>query len=53
MLEQRLRLLGVRAGSLHKSDALSAAAPASANAGTRDQLLLPMYEGLAPATPGI
>jgi len=53
MLEQRLRLLGVRAGSLCKSDALSSAAPASANAGTRDQLLLPMYEGLAPATPGI
>jgi DNA polymerase-4 len=53
MLEQRLRLLGVRAGSLCKSDALPSSALPNANAGARDQLLLPMFEGPAPAPPRI
>src|SRR5579859_76058 len=45
MLEQRLRLLGVRAGGLCKADALPSPALANANAGERDQLSLPMFEG--------
>ena len=52
-LEQRLRLLGVRAGSLCKSDALPPPGRASANAGERDQLSLPMFEVHAPASPGV
>ena len=51
MLEQRLRLLGVRAGGLCKADALPAAA--DADAGERDQLLLPMFEGNLRARPGV
>ena len=51
-LEQRLRLLGVRAGSLCKSDALPLPGSASGNAGERDQLSLPMFEGNPPASPG-
>ena len=53
MLEQRLRLLGVRAGSLCKSGALPSPAPAYANRGERDQLPLPMFEGPGPKAPGI
>ncbi|MBI3530471.1 MAG: DNA polymerase IV [Betaproteobacteria bacterium] len=53
MFEQRLRLLGVRAGSLCRSDALPPSALANADVGERDQLLLPMFEGPAPATPGL
>ncbi len=53
MLEQRLRLLGVRAGSLCQSDAMPSPVPANANAGERDQLLLPMVERPASATPGM
>ncbi|MEO8007207.1 MAG: DNA polymerase IV [Betaproteobacteria bacterium] len=53
MLEQRLRLLGVRAGSLCQSDAIRSPVPASSNAGERDQLLLPMVERPASATPGL
>ena len=53
MLEQRLRLLGVRAGSLCKSVALPALAPANADGGERDQLPLPMFEGPGPLAPGI
>ena len=52
-LEQRLRLLGVRAGSLCKSDALPLPGRASGNAGERDQLSLPMFEGNPPASPGV
>ena len=53
MLEQRLRLLGVRAGSLCKADALPVSAPASANATERDQLQLPMFEGSPHTTSGV
>ena len=53
MLEQRLRLLGVRAGSLCKSGALPSPAPANANVGERDQLLLPMFEGNPRARPDV
>jgi DNA polymerase-4 len=53
MLEQRLRLLGVRAGSLCKPDALPASAPASANVTGRDQLQLPMFEGSTRTTSGV
>ena len=51
-LEQRLRLLGVRAGSLCKSDALPLPGSASGDGGERDQLSLPMFEGNPPASPG-
>ena len=53
MLEQRLRLLGVRAGSLCKPDALPPPAQASGSAGERDQLSLPMFEGNPRASPGV
>lgn len=53
MLEQRLRLLGVRAGSLCKSGALPLAAPGDASVEEGDQLLLPMFQGSARATPGV
>jgi DNA polymerase-4 len=53
MLEQRLRLLGVRAGSLCKADALPSPAQASGNAGERDQLSLPMFEGNPRASPNV
>ena len=43
MLEQRLRLLGVRAGSLCKPDALPPPDAQSTNAGELDQLPLPMF----------
>jgi len=52
MLEQRLRLLGVRAGSLCKSGALPLPATGNANVGEGDQLLLPMFEGSTRVTPG-
>src|SRR5258706_3541892 len=52
MLDRRLRLLGVRAGSLCKSDAVPAPDSPDADAGERDQLLLPMFEGPASAPPG-
>ena len=52
VLEQRLRLLGVRAGSLCKADALPSPAQASGNAEERDQLSLPMFEGNLRASPG-
>ena len=52
-LEQRLRLLGVRAGSLCKSDALPLPGSASGDAGERDQLSLPMFEVHPPASPGV
>ena len=52
LLDQRLRLLGVRAGSLRKSAALPAPAPADINVGERDQLLLPMFEGFVSKAPG-
>jgi len=42
-LEQRLRLLGVRAGSLRKPDALPPPDAQSANAGELDQLPLPIF----------
>ena len=50
MLEQRLRLLGVRAGSLCRADALPV--PAGASAAQRDQLQLPMFEASARTRPG-
>jgi len=50
MLEQRLRLLGVRAGGLCKADALASRALPNANAAERDQLSLPMFDG-NPQTP--
>ena len=53
MLEQRLRLLGVRAGSLCKSDAMPSPVPANSNVGERDQLLLPIVDWPASATPGL
>jgi len=53
MLDQRLRLLGVRAGSLCKADALASPAQASGIAGERDQLSLPMFEGNPRATPSV
>jgi DNA polymerase-4 len=53
MLEQRLRLLGVRAGGLCKADALPSPAPPNANAGERDQLSLPMFEGNPRTTAGV
>jgi DNA polymerase-4 len=43
MLEQRLRLLGVRAGSLCKPDALPPPDAQSTNTGELDQLPLPMF----------
>ena len=43
MIERRLRLLGVRAGGLCRSDALPSAEP-GAIAGDSDQLPLPMFE---------
>src|SRR3954471_2573489 len=43
MLERRLRLLGVRAGSLCRADALPAPAMEVSGA-QRDQLVLPMFE---------
>ena len=52
MLDRRLRLLGVRAGSLCKSDAVPAPDSPDADAGERDQLLLPMFEGPASVPPG-
>ncbi len=51
MLDQRIRLLGVRAGSLCRAAALLSPAPESANVGERDQLLLPMFDARASATP--
>jgi DNA polymerase-4 len=42
MLDQRLRLLGVRAGSLCRAGALPPPPSADGNAGKRDQLSLPM-----------
>lgn len=53
MLEQRLRLLGVRAGGLCKADALPSPALPNANAGERDQLSLPMFEGNPRPTAGV
>jgi len=53
MLEQRLRLLGVRAGGLCKADALLSPALPNANARERDQLSLPMFEGNPSAAPGV
>ena len=53
MLDRRLRLLGVRAGSLCKPGALPSSAQASGNAGERDQLCLPMFEGNPRASPGV
>jgi DNA polymerase-4 len=53
MLEKRLRLLGVRAGGLCKADALPAPALPNANAGERDQLSLPMFEGNPRTTAGV
>jgi DNA polymerase-4 len=53
MLEQRLRLLGVRAGGLCKADALPSPGQASGNAAERDQLSLPMFEGNPRATPSV
>ena len=53
ILEQRLRLLGVRAGGLCKADALSSPALPNANAGERDQLSLPMFEGNPRTTAGV
>src|SRR5258706_937768 len=53
MLERRLRLLGVRAGTLCKADALPATAQPSGEAGERDQLTLPMFEGNPRASPGV
>jgi len=53
MLEQRLRLLGVRAGGLCKADALPSPALPNANAGERDQLSLPMFEGNPRTTAGV
>ncbi|HKB84260.1 MAG TPA: DNA polymerase IV [Burkholderiales bacterium] len=44
-LERRLRLLGVRAGSLCKADASPLPAHPGGNTGERDQLSLPMFEG--------
>jgi DNA polymerase IV len=52
MLDQRLRLLGVRAGGLCKAGELPP--PLSANADSeRDQLLLPMFGATTPSTPRI
>ncbi|MBC8006484.1 MAG: DNA polymerase IV [Prolixibacteraceae bacterium] len=45
MLEQRLRLLGVRAGSLCKPDAVSSPTEVIGQTWERDQLSLPMFEG--------
>jgi DNA polymerase-4 len=53
MLEQRLRLLGVRAGSLCKADAPPLPAQANGNAAERDQLSLPMFEGNPQASSGV
>jgi DNA polymerase-4 len=47
MLEQRLRLLGVRAGGLCKADAVPAAI--DGGGAERDQLPLPMFEADVPA----
>ena len=53
MLEQKLRLLGVRAGSLCKSDELPSHREKDAQGdGGRDQLPLPMFESSASSTPG-
>ncbi len=43
LLERRLRLLGVRAGSLCKADALPSTVPHDEGGAARDQLLLPMF----------
>ena len=51
-LEKPLRLLGVRAGSLCRSDALPSPALSNTNVGERDQLLLPMFEGPGSEAPG-
>ena len=53
VLEQRIRLLGVRAGSLCKADALPPLAQAGGTAGERDQLSLPMFEGNPWPRPGV
>jgi DNA polymerase-4 len=53
MLEQRLRLLGVRAGSLCKADALVSPTQVDSSAGKRDQLSLPMFGGSPPSSPGV
>ena len=52
VLEQRLRLLGVRAGGLCKASNLSPPPQSSGTVEQRDQLLLPIFEGSARTTPG-
>jgi DNA polymerase-4 len=51
MLEQRLRLLGVRAGSLCRSENLPVPRPADAKTGESDQLPLPMFHEPTRPTP--
>jgi DNA polymerase IV len=52
VLEQRIRLLGVRAGGLCKASNLPPPPQSNGTFEQRDQLLLPIFEGSARTTPG-
>ena len=53
VLEQRIRLLGVRAGGLCKASNLPPPPRSNGTFEQRDQLLLPIFEGSARTTPGV